>query len=69
MSRNAYRDLLINARGVMFIDIDVASTIHKPGFWARLRSGTVSTIWRALRYNVLDEIESNWLDPQSHLLN
>lgn len=44
MSRNAYGALVMNAANVMFVDIDVASMIYKPGFWARLRGVKAQTI-------------------------
>ena len=63
ISRNAYGSLILNVTGVMIIDIDVESTIARPGIIARLFGAKAQTA-DAVMETKLDRIRA-W--QRSHL--
>ncbi len=44
ISRNAYGAIVLNAASVMFIDIDIDTTVYRPGFFARLFGAKATTV-------------------------
>lgn len=44
ISRNVYGAIVLNSASVMFIDIDIESTVSQPGFFARLFGAKATTV-------------------------